>query len=110
MVAVLQGGRQRRQRAGQLLLIGGGVALILQLWVLWLEIGAAWGHRAADSLGWLGTLGVAMLQMVDFVAWNPNGILLSIARVLLLCWPLAVMLAGVALSRRPNASRQRADH
>jgi hypothetical protein len=69
---------------------------------LWLEIGVDWGHGAADSLGWFGTLSVAMLQMVDFIAWNPNGILLSIARVLLLCWPMAVMLAGVALSRRAD--------
>ena len=103
MAAVLEAsGRRRQQKAGHVLLTVGGVALILQLWVLWLEVGSAWGHGAADSLGWLGMLGVAMFQMVDFVAWNPNGILLSIARVLLLCWPMALMLAGVALSRRPN--------
>jgi hypothetical protein len=39
---------------------------------------------------------------VDFIAWNPNGILLSLTRVLLLCWPVAVMVAGVAVSRRAN--------
>jgi len=102
MVAVLEGGKARKQKVGQVLLTVGGVALLLQLWVLWLEVGAAWSHGAADPIGWLGALGMAMLQIVDFVAWNPNGILLSIARVLLLCWPMAVMLAGVALSRRPN--------
>jgi len=102
MVAVLEGGKARKQKVGQVLLTVGGVALLLQLWVLWLEVGAAWSHGAAGIVGWLGALGMAMLQMVDFVAWNPNGILLSIARVLLLCWPMAVMLAGVALSRRPN--------
>ena len=107
MVAVLGGGRARKHKAGQVLLTVGGVALLLQLWVLWLEVGAAWGHGAADSLGWFGTLSVAMLQMVDFIAWNPNGILLSIARVLLLCWPMAVMLAGVALSRRPDEGPDR---
>lgn len=102
MVAVLEGGKARKHKAGQALLTVGGVALLLELWVLWLEVGAAWSHGAAGSLGWLGTLGMAMFQMVDFVAWNPNGILLSIARVLLLCWPMAVMLAGVALSRPSN--------
>ena len=101
MVAVLEG-RARKQKAGQALLAIGGVALLLQLWALWAEAGAAWSRGAAESLGWLGALGIAMLQMVDFLAWNPNGILLSATRVLLLCWPVAVMMAGLVLSRKTN--------
>ena len=100
MVAVLDGAR--KPRAGQLILSVGGIALFLQVWALWLEAGAALSRGTADSLGWLGTLGIAMLQAVDFIAWNPNGILLSVTRLLLLCWPLAVMMAGVLLSRRMN--------
>jgi hypothetical protein len=102
MVAVLEGGGARKQKAGRILLAIGGMALLVQLWTLWLETGAAIGHGAAESLGWIGALGLAMLQAVDFIAWNPNGILLSVSRVLLLCWPVAVMMAGVALSRRSN--------
>ena len=101
MVAVLEGSAApRKQTAGRVLLAIGGMALFVQLWTLWLEAGSALGHGAAETLGWLGALGLAMLQVVDFLAWNPNGILLSAARVLLLCWPMAVMLAGVVLSRR----------
>ena len=85
-----------------MLLVIGGAALFLQLWALWLEAGAAWSAAAAESLGWISALGLAMLQMLDFMAWNPNGILLSLTRVLLLCWPMAVMIAGVALSRKAN--------
>jgi hypothetical protein len=92
----------RKQRAGQFLLAIGGAALALQLWALWLEAGAAWSRGTVDTLGWMGTLGMAMLQVVNFVAWNPNGILLSLTRVLLLCWPVAVMIAGVAVARRGN--------
>jgi hypothetical protein len=102
MVAVLEGGAQRKHKAAKALLAMGGAALVLQLWSLWLEAGAAWSRGAAESLGWLGALGMAMLQMVDFLAWNPNGILLSVARVLLLFWPVAVMAAGVALARKAN--------
>jgi len=102
MVAVLEGSRGRKHKAGQVLLALGGVALFLQLWVFWLEAGSVWSHRAAESLGCLGALGAAMLQMVDFIAWNPNGIMLSVARMLLLCWPMALMLAGVALSHKAN--------
>jgi len=94
MVAVLERSAARKQKAGQVLLAIGGVALLMQLWALWLEA------SAAESLGWLGALGLAMLQMVDFIAWNPNGILLSVARLLLLCWPVALMMAGAAFSRR----------
>lgn len=102
MVAVLEGNGSRKQKAGRVLIAIGGMALLVQLWTLWLEAGAALNHSTADSLGWLGALGLAMLQAVDFIAWNPNGILLSVSRVLLLCWPVAVMMAGVALSRRTN--------
>ena len=100
MVAVLEGSSARKQKAGQLLLAIGAIALLVQLWALWQEAGAAWSRAATESLGWLGALGMAMIQIVDFIAWNPNGILLSAARLLLLFWPVAVMLAGVALSRK----------
>jgi hypothetical protein len=50
----------------------------------------------------MGALGIAVLQIVDTVAWNPNGILLSLSRVLLLCWPVAVMVAGIVVSRRAD--------
>lgn len=102
MVAVLEDSTTRKQKAGQVLLAIGGIALFVQLWALWLEAGAAWSRGAAESLGWLGALGMAMLQMVDFLAWSPNGILLSVTRVLLLCWPVLIMMAGVALSRKAN--------
>ena len=102
MVAAMQGRGARKQRAGRVLLAIGGAALFLQLWALWLEAGAAWSRGAAESLGWVGTLGMAMLRMVDFIAWNPHGILLSLTRVLLLCWPMAVMIAGVLMSRKIN--------
>jgi hypothetical protein len=100
MVAVLEGSAARKQKAAKLLLAVGGVALFVQLWALWLEAGAAWSRGATESLGWMGALGLAMLQMVDFIAWNPNGILLSVARLLLLCWPVALMMAAAALSRK----------
>ena len=102
MVAVMEARAARKQKAGRILLAIGGAALLLQLWALWLEAGAAWSRGAAESLGWLGALGMAMFQVVDFIAWNPNGILLSLTKVLLLCWPVAVMIAGVVVSRRAN--------
>jgi hypothetical protein len=99
MVAAIQGRTARKRNAGRILLAIGGAALFLQLWALWLEAGNVWSRPAAESLGWIGAVGMAALQMVDFIAWNPNGILLSLTRVLLLCWPVAVMIAGVAVSR-----------
>jgi hypothetical protein len=99
MVAAMQGRTARRYNAGRILVASGAAALFLQLWAWWLEAGNAWSRPAAESLGWIGALGMAALQMVDFIAWNPNGILLSLTRLLLLCWPVAVMIAGVAVSR-----------
>lgn len=101
MVAVLEGDA-RKQKAAKALLAIGGAALLFQLWALWLEAGQAWSHAAAESLGWLGALGVAVLQMVDYLAWNPNAVMLSVAKVLLLFWPVAVMAAGVALARKAD--------
>lgn len=100
MVGVLEGGTARKQRAAHTLLAIGGAALFVELWTLWLETTMAWGRGAELSLGWLGALGTATLQMVNFIAWNPHAILLSVARLLLLCWPMAVIAAGVMLSRQ----------
>ena len=102
MVALMHSGVERRQRAGRTLLAIGGAALLLQMWAMWLEAGAALGSGTAESLGWMGALGMATLQMVDFLAFHPNGILLGLTRVLLLCWPMAVMIAGVVISRKGN--------
>ena len=102
MVAVMRGTVERRQRVGRILLTIGGAALFLQMWATWLEAGAALSRGTAESLGWMGALGMATLQMVDFLAFHPNGILLGLTRVLLLCWPMAVMIAGVVVSRRGN--------
>lgn len=102
MVAAMEGRRTARLNTGRILLAIGGAALFLQLWTLWLEAGEVWSRATAQSLGWVGALGMAALQMMDFIAWNPNGILLSLTRVLLLCWPVAVMIAGVAVSRGVN--------
>jgi hypothetical protein len=100
MLALRQVRTARKQKAGRLLLAIGAAAFFLQLWALGLEAGAAWSRGASESLGWMGALGMAALQVVDFIAWNPNGILLSLTNVLLLCWPVAIMVAGVVISRK----------
>ena len=102
MVAAARFGTAQKQKTGRVLLAIGGTALLAQLWTLWLEAGSALSRGAAESLGWLGALGLAMVQAVDFFAWNPDGMLLSAARLLLLCWPVAVMTAGALLARRAN--------
>ena len=102
MVAAISSGTGRKQRAGRVLLTIGAVALFLQLWTLWLETGAALSGASVASFGWVGTLGLATLQMVHFFAFHPNGVLLGLSRVLLLCWPMAVMIFGLAFSRNTN--------
>src|SRR5258708_38212106 len=102
MVAVMQAQAARKQKAGRVLLAIGGAALFLQLWALWLEAGAAWGRGAAESLGWMGALGMAALQKVDFIAGDPKRVLLSLTRVLLLCWPGAGVISRVAGLRKTN--------
>ena len=102
MVAAVSRGTERKQNAGRVLLAIGGAAFFLQVWALWLEAGAAFSSGTAESLGWMGTLGMATLQMVDFLAFHPHGVLLSLTKVLLLCWPVAVMIAGVVFSRKSN--------
>jgi hypothetical protein len=99
MVAALGSRLSRKHRTGRYLLAIGGAALFMQLWALWLEAGAFWSRGAQESVGWMGALGMAMFRVVDFIAWNPNGILLSVTKVLLLFWPVAVMIAGALVSR-----------
>ena len=102
MVSAMASGAGRKQQAGRALLAIGGAAFFLQIWALWLEAGATFNRGTAETLGWIGALGMATLQMVDFIAFHPNGMLLSLTKLLLLCWPVAVMVAGVVVSRRAN--------
>jgi len=102
MVAAISRGTQRKQNAARVFLGIGGVAFFLRVWALWLEAGAAFSGGTAESLGWMGALGMATLQMVDFLAFHPHGVLLSLTKVLLLCWPVAVMTAGVVFSHKSN--------
>ena len=102
MVAVMASGAEHKQLVGRSLLAIGGAALLLQVWAMWLEAGATLTGGTADALGWIGALGMATLQMVDFIAFHPHGILLTLTKVLLLCWPVAVMIAGIVVSRKPN--------
>jgi hypothetical protein len=100
MVAAIHRKHYGKAQAGRVLLGIGGAALALQVWAIWLESGAAWSRTATESLGWIGALGLATVQTVDFIAFHPNGVLLGLTRVLLLFWPVAVMVAGVIVSRR----------
>src|SRR5262245_66335770 len=56
MVRALEGG-ERKHKTGRALLAIGGVALLVELWTLWLEAGSALNDGAADSVGWLGAVG-----------------------------------------------------
>ena len=78
MVAAMRSGLQRgqverKQVAGHALLLIGGTALFIQMWAMWLESGPILTGGTAASLGWMGALGMATLQMVNFFAFHPNG-------------------------------------
>jgi hypothetical protein len=110
MVEVMESEKARKKKTAQALLAVGGIGLLAQLGALWLEAGTAWSRGAEESIGWLGALGVAALQMVDYLAWNPNGILLGATRLLLLFCPVMVMMAGVALSHKGQSRIDRSPH
>jgi len=99
MVAVLDNGAMRKRNLGTAILAMGGLALFLEIWSLWLQTGGVTSYGPTECLGWLGAVGLALLHAANFVAWNPNAILLTLTRLLLLCWPVAVMSAGAILSR-----------
>lgn len=86
-----------RNIMGAVLLAIGSTALVAYSTALAWQFSAALNSTASDSLGFLGTIGLASLHAVRIVAQD-HAVLLSVAtRILLSCSALIVALIGLAL-------------
>jgi hypothetical protein len=62
---------------------------------------AALNCAAADSLGVLGSLGLASLRAFHIAVFDHAALLSLVHRILLLCSALIVTLIGIALLKKP---------
>lgn len=93
-----------RPALGKALLTLGGVFLVAQVALFSWHLTQYWDRAGAKAVGGLSALGMAAVHAVNTVAWNPGAALASSLQVLVLCWPLLLVAAGIVLLRK-NAGR-----
>lgn len=93
----------RRPVLGKALLILGGFFLVGQVALLWWHAAQYWDQTGSQAEH-LSALGMALVHVVNTLAWNPDAALASVMTVLVSCWPLLLVVAGIALLIK-NAAR-----
>jgi len=89
--------RNRRSLVGIAMLIIGSAVLVTYSAALAWQFHAALNSAAVDSLGFLGSIGLASLHAFRIVALDHAVLLSVVHRILVLCSALIVTLIGIAL-------------
>lgn len=93
----------RRLVLGKALLILGGFFLLGQTLYLCMHAVQYW-HQTGLRGDLIASLGMALVHVVNTVAWAPAAALASVVTVLVSCWPLLLIVAGIVLLIK-NAAR-----
>ena len=89
---------------GKALLTLGGIFLVAQVALFSWHVAQYWDRAGVQAAGAFSAAGMAAVHVVNTVAWNPGAALAGLVQVLVLCWPLLLVAAGIALLRK-SASR-----
>jgi len=93
-------GRNIRGTLGSTLLVIGSTVLVGYSAALVWQFQAALDSATLDSVGFLGSIGLASLHAVRIVALDHAVLLSVVHRILVLCSALIVTLIGIALLRK----------
>lgn len=85
---------------GKALLTLGGIFLVAQIALFSWHVAQYWDRTGARAVGGFSALGMAAVHLVNTVAWNPGAAVASSLQVLVLCWPLLLVIAGIVLLRK----------
>ncbi len=94
-----------RQVLGKALLTLGGIFLVAQVALLSWHLKQYWNQSGAEAMGAVSAMGTAAVHLVNTVAWNPSAVLASATAVLVSCWPLLLVVAGMFLLGRRSGNR-----
>jgi hypothetical protein len=87
---------------GALIFLGESAFILLQLADYWQSSGAA-------TIGVIAALGLALQKLLTFFAWNHGLLLAAMAKVLVLCCPLAIIFVGMLMTTSTNNSASLAE-
>jgi len=96
-----------RGTVGILLLAVGGAVLVTYCAALAWQLHATMNNIASDSLGFLGSVGLASLHAIRVIAFDHSVLLSVIHRMLLSCSALIVILIGIALLKKGGTTATR---
>src|SRR5690242_16565078 len=93
-----------RKRMVKALMLLGGILLVAEVALFSWHVEQYWDRAGAQAVGAFSAVGMAAVHLVNTVAWNPGAALAGSVQVLVLCWPLLLVAAGIVLLRK-SASR-----
>jgi hypothetical protein len=105
MAAAKMAAQGTKPVVGKALLMLGGIFLVAQVALLTWHAEQYWNQTGARTAGLLSAVGTMLVHTVNTLAWNPGAALASAAKVLVSCWPLLLLVAGILLLRKNAASR-----
>ena len=100
MVAQMTTQIGQRNLIGKGLLWIGTAALLAQTGLFLMHFRDSLVRAGAQALGWIPALGLTLMRTLQDATWHPAGVLLLLARLLVSCWPLMLILIGIALVKR----------
>lgn len=95
-----------KARLGRVLLWVGFVVLLGESWLLISRFSELWNGSGAGTLGWMAALGALTRKALAVLVWNQGLLLAALAKVLVLCCPLALVCAGIAILRSVNSGER----
>jgi len=90
----------RSNTVGKALLWVGTAALVAQIGLFVIRFYDMLVRAGSEALGWLPALGITLMRTVPDAAWHTGAALPFFARMLVSCWPLLLIIAGIYLVKR----------
>jgi hypothetical protein len=100
--------RADKAKLGRLLFWVGSLVLLAESWLLITRVSQFWNGSGAATLGWMAGLGALVQRALAVLVWNQGLLLAALAKVLVLCCPLALVCAGIVILRGVNRDAERA--
>lgn len=102
----MQGQTQTRSASkanvGRWLFWVGLMVFAAESWFLIMRMAEFWRGSGAATLGWTAALGATAQRAMSLLVWNQGMLLAAMAKVLVLCCPLVVLVAGISMMRQAN--------
>ena len=97
-----------KAKLGRRLVWLGALVFFGESWLLIARASEFWKGSGAATLGWVAGIGTLAQKALSVLVWNQGLLLAALAKVLVLCSPLALVFAGIMVMRSVESGGERA--